>query len=233
MKWPTRLIKRSQPVVELAPREAYRLWAETYPPLAHNVLMQVEQTAMLSMLPDVRAKRALDLACGSGRYALLMRERGAVVIGCDLSLEMLRQADKHLPRIQSDLTHLPLPNSCVDVMMCGLAVGHVTDLTSAVREMARILKPGGLALYSDFHPIGRELGWQRTFRTATGKQYAVQFVTHDLAAHQRAAQLVGLSIDIVEVGVSREFAQLNRDAAWYRSRWGDTPVALVVRVRKP
>ncbi len=231
-RFPVSVFQRAPRVVELPPREAYRLWAATYPPRAHNVLMQVEQAAMLARLPDVRGRHALDLACGSGRYAVLLKARGARMIGLDVSYEMLNRAGTDLPRAQSDLLRVPLCDECVDVLVCGLAVGHVADLTAALREMARVLRPGGTIVYSDFHPIGRQLGWQRTFRTAAGQQYAVQFVAHALEAHQHAAQAAGLSIEIGEVGVSAELAATNADAAWYRSRWGDTPVALVARAQK-
>jgi malonyl-CoA O-methyltransferase len=218
--------------VELEPREAYRLWAENYPPRAHNVLMQVEQQAMLALLPDVYQHRVLDLACGTGRYALLLKERGAQVIGLDLSHEMLGHADVNLFRVQSDLMQVPLPSGWADLIVCGLAIGHVQNLALALIEMARLLKPGGVALYSDFHPLGRSLGWQRTFRAPTGKQYAVQFVTHTLEAHQQAAQAAGFSVEMTEVQVDQELATTNADAAGYRLKWGDAPVALVIRAHK-
>jgi malonyl-CoA O-methyltransferase len=146
----SRLFSKPTRHVELEPREAYRLWAETYPPRAHNVLMQVEQQALLALMPDVRGCNAIDLACGTGRYARLLKERGAYVIGLDLSYEMLSHADVDLSCAQSDLTHVPLPDGYAEVIVCGLAVGHVQDLSAALREIARVLAPGGVALYSDF-----------------------------------------------------------------------------------
>jgi malonyl-CoA O-methyltransferase len=232
MKWLTRWRNPSIKSQELEPREAYRLWAENYPPRAHNVLMQVEQQAMLARLPEVRDRRALDLAGGTGRYALLLKERGARVSCFDVSYEMLSRADENLRRTQSDLRHVPLKSGCADLIVCGLAIGHVLNLMQVLIEMTRLLKPGGVALYSDFHPRGRDLGWQRTFRAATGRLYAVQFVTHTIEAHRQAAQIAGLSIEIVEAGVSKELAATNADAAWYRSKWGDTPVAVVIRASK-
>lgn len=232
IKWITRLLNPPIRSLELEPREAYRLWAENYPPRPHNLLMQVEQQVMFGQLPDVRDRRALDLACGTGRYAVLLKERGARVIGCDLSYEMLSHADVNLRRAQSDMLRVPLASGCADIIVCGLAIGHVQDLSMALIEMARVLVTGGVALYSDFHPLSRDLGWQRTFRASTGRQFAVQFVTHTLESHRRAAQAAGLSIEMTEVHVDQELATTNADAAWYRSRWGDTPVALVIRAHK-
>src|SRR5258707_10447274 len=72
--------------------EAYALWAESYPPYAHNRLMQIEQAAMLRLLPPLAGRSVLDLACGTGRYARIALECGAArVVGVDNSAAMLRR----------------------------------------------------------------------------------------------------------------------------------------------
>ncbi len=78
----------------LEPAAAYALWAADYPPTAHNPLMQAEERAMLSLLPgDLGGMRVLDAGCGSGRYLLHSRRRGARrLLGIDLSAEMLARA---------------------------------------------------------------------------------------------------------------------------------------------
>src|SRR5215216_6366592 len=98
-------------VHELEPREAYRLWAEHYPPYAHNLLMEVEQRAVLDLLPAVRHKRVLDLACGTGRYARILQERGASPIAFDFSFEMLSRDAMDAPRVQADMLALPLQDN--------------------------------------------------------------------------------------------------------------------------
>ncbi len=78
----------------LAPADAYALWAASYPPTAHNPLMQAEERAMLSLLPDTLWDCAvLDAGCGSGRYLRQARSRKARhLLGVDLSEEMLLRA---------------------------------------------------------------------------------------------------------------------------------------------
>jgi malonyl-CoA O-methyltransferase len=73
---------------------AYALWADDYPPYAHNPLMQAEERAMSKLLPqDLRSLRVLDAGCGSGRYLIHARRRGArQIVGVDLSAEMLARA---------------------------------------------------------------------------------------------------------------------------------------------
>lgn len=220
----------SRRVPELAPREAYRLWAENYPPHAHNLLMQVEERAVCELLPEVRGKRVLDLACGTGRYARILRERGARVIAFDFSLEMLARGENNFARAQADLAALPLRDASADVIVCGLAVGHVEHLEGALAEMKRVLAPQGTLVYSDFHAATRK--WKRTFR-AKNRTYAVQHFPRTEAEHRRAVERAGLKAEIVQVAqVTNELARANTRAQEFRAQWGDTPVALVVRAVK-
>ena len=78
----------------LTPAAAYALWAASYPPHAHNPLMQAEERAMLALLPaDLRGRAVLDAGCGSGRYLLhALRRNARRVLGVDLSAEMLARA---------------------------------------------------------------------------------------------------------------------------------------------
>jgi len=224
---------RGLPGDELPPAEAYRLWAPRYPPRAHTLLMQIEQNAILEALPPVRAQRVIDLACGTGRYALALGPEAAWVVGVDLSLDMLSLAPASFWRVQGDLRAIPLRSACAEIVVCGLAIGHVRELPAAVAEMARVLVPGGHVVYSDLHPDARSRGWRRDFRAADGRRYAVAFSTHHETAHREALRAAGLSPEVVrEVGVGEEIARADREAARFRRRWGDAPVVLVIRARK-
>lgn len=78
--------------VTLPTHDAYELWAETYPPVAHNPLMRVEQNVVEPILAHLRAHRALDVGTGSGRYVPLLAATGAsLVCGVDFSLAMLKR----------------------------------------------------------------------------------------------------------------------------------------------
>src|SRR5581483_8936786 len=223
----------SPKIQELEPRAAYRLWAKNYPPYAHNLLMELEQRALLNLLPDVRNQRVLDLACGSGRYAQILRERGAWVAGLDFSFEMLTRAEENFYRVQGDLNWLPFADTCADCIVCGLAVGHVAALSDALREMARVLTPHGILLYSDFNATGVAREWKRTFR-ALKQTYAVQHIPRTVNEHRSAIQLADLILETIEaVSVTDEVARTNPQAARFRAQWGDTPIALVIRAQKP
>jgi ubiquinone/menaquinone biosynthesis C-methylase UbiE len=74
-------------------RATYDTWADTYPSVAHNPLMRLEQEIVESILMTLRPRRALDVGTGSGRYLPILARAGAAkVIGADFSMAMLRSA---------------------------------------------------------------------------------------------------------------------------------------------
>ncbi len=210
----------------------YDRWAPLYPPTAHNPLMRAEQTAMLSLLPDVRGARALDLACGTGRYAQLLMERGAAsVVALDFSWAMLQRAPLG-PRVCATMMSLPFAADALDLIVSGLAVGHADDLNQWMGEAARVMPSGGTLLYSDFHPFGEEAGWQRSFRAADGRTFSVPHQTYTLADHHAAAGAAGLRIETVsEVRVGIELREAFDGSEEFYRRWHGMPIVLVVRMR--
>jgi malonyl-CoA O-methyltransferase len=217
--------KASTPIDVLA---GYAHWARNYSARAHNLLMELEEAAMLSLLPaNLSGKTCLDLACGSGRYLLLLQARGAgQVLGSDYSAHMLAQA--HAVSKPSDLIRhpfkaLPFANEAFDLITCGLAVGHEKDLCQALAEIGRVLRPGGCLLYSDFHPFGALRGWQRSFTTENGTTFHVEHYLHLYSHHQHACAQAGLQIEAVLEPQPGPLAPLE-----YRG----FPVALVIKAMK-
>jgi malonyl-CoA O-methyltransferase len=198
--------------------DPYREWAPFYPPEAHNVLMHVEEAAVLSLLPDVAQRRVLDAGSGTGRYARLVVERGAAQVVCvDRSPAMLRHAKATARRIQADLAALPIADASFDVVVSGLAVMDVRDLSPVLCEWARVLGPRGVVICSTLHPRGESLGWTRTFDTPAGSG-RLPSCWHSLDDFRRACVPARLSIDAV--------ASPGVDGS------GDAPVALIVRAHR-
>jgi demethylmenaquinone methyltransferase/2-methoxy-6-polyprenyl-1,4-benzoquinol methylase len=96
----------------------------------------------------------LDLACGTGDIATLVRERRAgLVVGLDLAPRMLalaRRKDGGVHYLAGDMGALPLSASSVDLVTTGYGLRNVPDLDVALAEIARVLKPGGRLLSLDF-----------------------------------------------------------------------------------
>lgn len=220
---------------ELDVLAAYAEWSQNYPPHAHNALMRAEEKAMLELAPDLRDKTALDLACGTGRYARILKDRCArPVAGIDLSPEMLAQTDKGIGQFAlADLAQLPITNNSYDFIICGLAIGHVENLPLAIAEAARVLKPGGTFLYSDFHPLGYLAGWRREFSGRNGKRYAVKHFAHLYSDHDAACRAAGLTIRAIrEPVIGREIQEQFPGSDAVYSRWTGWPAVLVIRADK-
>lgn len=103
----------------------------------------------------------LDLACGTGNAALLAAARGARVVGVDsaprllaVARERARSVGIELDLREGDLLALPVDDASVDVVLSVFGVIFATDPAGAVREIARVLRPGGRALLTAWVPAG-------------------------------------------------------------------------------
>ena len=121
-----------------------------------------ERPNTLALLPDVNRKDVLDAGCGHGWYADWLARRGARVVGVDRSAAMVALARKRLAGrgrvIEGDISDLKgaLPDGAFDIILCSLVLHYLPDLTEAFREWARLLRPGGIAVFSTHHPIHPE-----------------------------------------------------------------------------
>jgi malonyl-CoA O-methyltransferase len=213
----------------LSSLDAYARWAASYPPHAHNALMQAEETAMRALLPPLDNQVILDLACGTGRYGLLAGEKGArLVVGVDNSAAMLRASPLQY-RALATTEAIPFARESLDGVICGLALGHLPTLAASLRQISRVLKPGGWALVSDFHPFIFLSGQRRTFTAPDGKTYAVEHYAHLYADYHQAGQSVGLQIDgVIEPRLGHQGTERFADPEAGQS----TPVIIAYRFRK-
>jgi malonyl-CoA O-methyltransferase len=228
-----RLAEASRGMNEPSLHEVYERWAPLYPARPHNPLMQAEQAAMLERLPPTHGRCVLDLACGSGRYAAQALQRGAArIVAVDFSLAMLRQVSAG-EALRGELDALPLRDAQFDLVISGLALGHASDLSACMREIARVLKPGGTLLYSDFHPEAQRRGQTRSFRDARGERFTVPPAHFDREAHLHAIR--GAALEIIEVFEPRtgvEFLPEYPQASSFFQDWRGTPMLLIIQARK-
>ena len=83
------------------------------------------------------------------------------VTGIDSTAEMLETARAKVPSAQfetADLMAIPLPDGAMDFAVCTLALTHCADLGPPIREIARVVRPGGHVVISDVHPLMVLLG---------------------------------------------------------------------------
>ncbi|MGV9558325.1 class I SAM-dependent methyltransferase [Streptomyces sp. NPDC003401] len=117
--------------------------------------------------------RVLDAGCGTGRALPALRDAvgpSGVVVGADLTPAMLEAAvragrDRAGRLVLADVTALPLLSGSLDAVFAAGLVAHLPDPSRDLRELARVVRPGGaLAL---FHPIGRAALAARQGRSVT------------------------------------------------------------------
>jgi len=88
----------------------------------------------------------LDVACGTGDFAEMCRERGAQVVATDYAARMLDHASArglHGILVRGDAMRLPMRSGAFDALVCGFALRNFSQLQPAFDEMARVLRPGG------------------------------------------------------------------------------------------
>jgi demethylmenaquinone methyltransferase/2-methoxy-6-polyprenyl-1,4-benzoquinol methylase len=105
-----------------------------------------------------RGDRVLDAACGTGDLAIADMKAGAArVTGLDFSEKMLERARRKAPLewVQGDMLALPFADATFDAATVGFGVRNVADLELALRELRRVLRPGGrLAILEITQPRG-------------------------------------------------------------------------------
>jgi SAM-dependent methyltransferase len=117
--------------------------------------------ADVHLLGDVRAKRILELGCGAAAGARWLATRGAYAVAMDVSTGMLRHAkDQNLSSgvpvqlVQADAAALPFRDGVFDTVFTAFgAVPFIEDSALVMREVFRVLKPGGRWVFSITHPM--------------------------------------------------------------------------------
>ena len=108
----------------------------------------VRLRAVLEALGPLEGRRVLDLGCGKGRFAAHLRERGAEVIGLDLSAAMLSGAIG-LHRVRASARRLPFADSTFHAVVAIEVLEHVGAVESVLEEARRVLELGGRLVIVD------------------------------------------------------------------------------------
>lgn len=105
----------------------------------------------------VGVETIVDIATGTGLVLRALDRSGSAsgirLVGVDLSPEMLRVARRELPSaewVEADASHLPLADGSADIATCVTALHIIPDVSAALGEWARVLRPGGHLVTASF-----------------------------------------------------------------------------------
>jgi SAM-dependent methyltransferase len=188
-------------------RARQRLWQHQVP--LFDVVGWVLGLADLS--PGMQV---LDAGCGNGQYLRALAVHPVRAAGCDLSAGMLRSAG-HPALFCADVTALPVRDGAFDVVLAAHMLYHVPDRRAAVRELRRVLAPGGACVAvtngaEHLRPL------RRLVERAAGQGtpgWRMEPATRAFTAQNAAAQLGEAFASVTCVRPARQPPVVIRDAA--------------------
>ncbi|OGM25076.1 hypothetical protein A3D00_03875 [Candidatus Woesebacteria bacterium RIFCSPHIGHO2_02_FULL_38_9] len=219
----------------------YTAWAETYDTIP-NLLIEVEEPVVKELLREFAKGFVLDAACGTGRYSEFLYSLGHKVTGLDQSSAMLRQAKIRSPKvkfIKGILTKLPFDDSCFDLAVCALALTHVSDIGLSIKELFRVIRPGGNIIISDVHPWLVVLGAQAEFHDKTGRHAYVTNYIHWHSTYLQTFERLGLKVlQCIEPVMEHKHVAIarlgfNLSAKTVATALQGLPIALIWVLEKP
>lgn len=120
---------------------------------AHAYHHLVDQLELEILAPLVRGQRVVDVATGTGLTLMGLQELAHRAVGVDLSGGMLRWARRRALLVaQGDASALPLPDGAFDVACCFKAFPHLPAPERALRELGRVVRPGGRVVVELYNP---------------------------------------------------------------------------------
>jgi SAM-dependent methyltransferase len=206
-----------------------------------------DRPAVLGLLGDVTGKRVLDAGCGPGLYLEELVERGADAVGIDGSGEMVKQAKHRLGHRASVSRHdlrqpLPFPGGEFDVAISALVIHYLDDRVGFLRELHRVVKPGGVVVFSTQHPVddwrrhgGSYFATERVadiWRTVTGgREVSMPFWRMPLTVIFDEVRAAGFEIDrLLEPRPVPEVRELEPETY---EKLNTQPTFLALRLKRP
>src|SRR5579884_792490 len=155
---------RDPQAAAMAVREMFTSIAPRYDLLNHVLSMNVDRLWWMRAAKTFGAllcrpeAAVLDLCCGTGDMTFALRRHGnrrARILGVDFSHAMLQRAaqkssETSLRWIESDALHLPFPDASFDLVTSAFGFRNLADYDAGLREIVRVLKPGGECGILDF-----------------------------------------------------------------------------------
>jgi SAM-dependent methyltransferase len=195
--------------------------------------------ALLELLPPP-GRLTVDIACGEGRLARELRDLGHSVLAVENSPALVRAArkqDRRMEVLRADVTRMPMGDGIADLAVSSMALMNFDDLEGGLREIARVLEPGGRLCASVSHPVRSApnvagyFGTQAFEETRERGGLRMTFVDihRSLEAYSRALEAAGFVIEALREPVpSADYVSDWPEVA----KWRERPNLLVLRARR-
>ncbi len=217
---------RNYPILSV--EEGYGEWASTYETIVLDA-MDLRLLARVQSIAWEQMREAADLACGTGRVGVWLKQRGVGALdGVDLTAAMLESArEKEVYRqlAQGDIRAAPLAAAAYDLVTVSLADEHLPDVRPLYQEAARIARPNGYFALVCYHPFFLMGGIPTHFNRADGEAATIQTYVHLLSDHVQAALAAGWSLREMHEGLIDE-EWLAQKPKW--SQYEHRPVSFVM-----
>ena len=213
-------------------REGYSEWVDTYEATVQDD-MDLRLLNRLRSVPWDRIQQAVDLACGTGRTGMWLRQRGICIVdGVDITPEMLAVAERKSTcraLVCADVIKTGLRDEAYDLSIQVLADEHLKDLAPLYREAARITASGGHFVIVGYHPHFLMAGVVTHFHRADGEPVAIRSYVHLLSDHAKAALAAQWRL------VEMDEGQIDEDWLQRKPKWREylnQPVSFAMVWRK-
>lgn len=156
-------------------------------------ILQKDCQALGLLLPPPPC-RVLDIPCGTGIYAAELEELGYQIVAADASLPMLQLAGGRglATRTLCDVNALPFEDNSLDAVITLRLFSHfdVAEMRRGLRELGRVIKPGGRVIFDSFRWTPR--------RWPLLRRFAAQNHIHEIAPGEVAAMVRSVGLQVVD-----------------------------------
>lgn len=218
----------------LSVQAGYSAYAATYDEVKAPGLMDYPLLERIQTVTWERLEAVADLACGTGRIGVWLKEHGVRVLdGVDLTEAMLAQARAkgvYDSLSLADLRQTPLRSQRYDLVSVGLADDHLPELVPLYQEAARVVRLQGLLVLLGYHPFFQLSGYPAAFEQRPGVHVAIESYVHLFSEHVQAANRCGWQLrELHERIIDEEWIARRPRAAQHRG-W---PISFICLCQRP
>lgn len=204
-----------------------RIIVENYQSDQESYLLYLMHVATYKYsLPYIDGKKVLDYGCGSGYGSSLISKSCSQIIGVDVSNEAISHANKHFnaPNLsylqikRAEDAPLPFPDASFDVVLSFQVIEHVENVPAYLREIERVLVPGGYILIATPDRSSRLFSFQKPWNMWHLREYSQEQFHRELSDYF-------LNVKVLQIGGERNILkiELNRTK---KLKWILLPVTL-------